>query len=144
MVYVKDEGAELEAPIAAVWKFLQSGEAHARAHRSMRNRQAKPAGENVMVATLERNWKGTWVKVTNRLTLFPPLGMAVEVLEGPFAGSRSFTVYTPRGARTGIDVYGEFTSAQIPPAQIEAEARAWLTESFDEDAPAVKAFAARK
>jgi hypothetical protein len=144
MTHVSDVGSELDAPVDVVWKFLNSGEPHARAHKSIRNRTATPAGENTVVATMERLWKGSWVKVANRLTAVPPVALVVEQLEGPFAGSKSVTIYLPRGAKTGVDVHGEFLSPSIPPAQIDQEARAWLGEAFDEDAAAIRAYAAQR
>jgi hypothetical protein len=139
MVHIRDEGSYVEGSIQTVWRYLNSGEPHAQAHRTVRNRQVKPVGDNTMIATMERNWRGTWVRVVNRLTVLPPLGTLVEVLEGPFAGSKSFTVYTPEGNRTRIDVYGEFESPTLPPAEVEKAALEWMEESFNEDAPAIKA-----
>ncbi len=140
MVHVRDEGAVLEATVDDIWRFLPSA-AHGPAHRSVRHRTTRPEGENVVIASMERLWNGAWVKVVNRLTLYPPLGYVVEALEGPFAGSRSMTVYTPQGSRTRIDVFGEFVSPDIPASELEAAARRWLEETYDEDAPALRAFA---
>src|SRR5438309_7340762 len=113
MVFIKDEGSVFDAPIDVMWKYIQSP-AHGQAHRSIRNRQTQPAGENTQLASMERNVGGTWVKVVNRLTILPPLGIAFEALEGPFAGSKFVYIYTPLGAKTGIAVYGEYASPQIP------------------------------
>jgi hypothetical protein len=141
MTHVSDVGREFDAPVDVVWKFLSSGEPHARAHKSIRNLVATPAGENTVVGTMEWFWKGSWVKVATRLTAVPPVAVIVEQLEGPFAGSKSVAIYIPRGAKTGVDVHGEFLSPQIPASQVEAEARAWLGETFDEDAMAIREYA---
>ncbi len=85
-----------------------------------------------------------WVRGRNRIARYPPLGMATEVLEGPLAGSKGMTYYTPEGNRTGVTVVGEFASSSLPPDQIEATARRGMPEAFDEDAPAIRAFAAKK
>ncbi len=138
MVHVRDEGSYVEASIQSVWRFLSSGEPHARAHRSVRNRESKNLGENVMEATMERHWRGEWVKIVNRLTVLPPLGFVQEFLAGPFAGSKLFTVYTPEGDRTRVDVYGEFISPVLPPEEVRSAALAYLEESFDEDRPAIE------
>src|SRR5438445_13491479 len=113
MVFIKDEGSVFDAPIDVMWKYIQSP-AHGQAHRSIRNRQTQPAGENTQLASMERNVGGSWVKVVNPLTILPPLGIAFEALEGPFAGSKFVYIYTPLGAKTGIAVYGEYASSQIP------------------------------
>ncbi len=144
MVHVRDEGATFEAPVDVVWQYLDSGPTHGAAHKLIRNRTAQPAGENAILATMERNWNGEWVKVVSRMTRLPPLGLVQEFLEGPFAGSKAVLVYSPQGQKTRVDVYGEFTSPTIPPNDVEKAALKWLAQSYDEDAPAVKAFAAKK
>ncbi len=144
MVHVRDEGATFDAPVDVVWEYLNSGPTHGQAHRSIRNRTTQPAGENALIATMERNWNGEWVKVVSRMTRLPPLGLVQEFLEGPFAGSKAVLVYTPQGKRTRVDVFGEFTSPTIPANQVEKAALKWLADSYDEDAPAVKAFATAK
>ncbi len=144
MVHVKDEGSHFEAPIETLWKFLQA-ETHDESHaKSTRNRHVKPLGENMVLITEEANMNGQWVKVANRITMFPPLGTVVEVLEGPMAGSKLANLYTPKGAKTQIDVYGEFTSAQIPAAQLEHAVRANLEAVFNDDTAALKEFVAKK
>ena len=138
MVHLRDEGAYFDGSIQSVWRYVNSGEAHSEAHKSTRNWTVKPVGDITNLVTMERNWKGTWVKVVNRVTVLPPLGTLMEVLEGPFAGTKAFTVYTPEGDRTRVDVYGEFISPSIPPAEVKDAALAWLTESYDEDARAIR------
>ena len=138
MVLVRDEGGYFDGSIQTVWRFLNSGDPHAAAHTSTRNRQVKPVGDITNLVSLERNWKGKWVKVVNRVTVLPPLGTMLEALEGPFAGTKAFTVYTPEGARTRVDVYGEFLSPSIPPAEVKDAAIEWLDESYREDASAIR------
>ena len=144
MVHVRDEGATFDAPVDVVWEYLNSGPTHIGAHLTIRNRTTQPSGENAVIVTMERNWNGEWVKVVSRMTRLPPLGMVQEFLEGPFAGSKAVLVYTPEGKRTRVDVYGEFTSPTIPEKDVKNAALKWLAQSYDEDAPAVKAFAAKK
>src|SRR2546427_12729908 len=143
MVFIKDEGSVFEAPIDVMWKYIQSP-AHGQAPRAIRKGQTHPAGENPQLASMERNVGGSGVKVVNRLTILPPLGIAFEALEGPFAGSKFVYIYTPLGAKTGIAVYGEYTSPQIPAGQLESGVRASLEEGFNEDAPAIRGFAAKQ
>jgi hypothetical protein len=141
MVNVRDEGSEFEGSIQTVWRYLNSPELHGPAHKSTRNRAVKPVGGEVSIVSMERNWDGKWVRVRNRLTVLPPLATVTEPEEGPFAGSKIITVYTPGdGNRTRVDVYGEFRSPVLKEAEIDAAARAWLEESFREDAPAIKTF----
>jgi hypothetical protein len=142
MVFIKDEGSDFDAPIDMVWKYIQSQE-HGRAHRSIRDRKTQPLAENTVLASMERNVGGKWVKVVNRLTMLPPLALAFEAIEGPFAGSKFVYLYTPLGRKTGIGVYGEYASPEILAAQLERAVRASLDEGFNEDAPAIRAFASK-
>jgi hypothetical protein len=139
MVHVRDEGSYFEGSVETVWRYMNSGDPHSKAHRSIRNREVKTEGAHTMLATMERNWRGNWVKVVNRLTILPPLGVVTEFLEGPFAGSKMFTVYTPEEARTRVDVYGEFVSPSLTKPEVKDAILAWLEESYNEDAPEVKA-----
>jgi len=142
MVHIKDEGSHFDAPIETVWKYLQ-GDDHGPAHRSTRNQQMKPLTETSFILSQEQNMNGQWVKTVNRITIFPPVAMSIEILEGPLAGSKMINVYTPKGNRTGIDVYGDFVSKQIPAAQLEPAVRGNLETVFNEDAPAIKSFASK-
>ncbi len=144
MVHVRDEGATFDAPVDVVWQYMNSGPTHGEAHKTVRNRTTQPAGENAMIATMERSWNGHWIKVVSRMSLLKPLGIVQEFLEGPFAGSKAVMVYSPQGKKTRVDVYGEFTSPTIPEKDVEKAALKWLAQSYDEDAPAVRAFAAKK
>jgi hypothetical protein len=143
MVHIRDEGSHFDAPIETVWKFLQADD-HGRSHRTTRNQQMKPLSETSFVLSMEQEMNGQWVKVANRITVFPPVGLSIEVLEGPMAGSKIINIYTPKGNRTGIDVYGDFTSSQIPAAQLEPAVRANLETVFNEDSVAIRAFASKK
>jgi len=143
MVHVKDEGSTFDAPLDTVWKYLQMPEDHNRTHKS-RNFRSKPLAENMMEMSWEANMGGSWVPLKTRLTALPPVGVAIEMLEGPMAGSKFFNIYTPMGARTGITVVGEFTSKMIPPAQLEASVRGFLEQVYNEDAAAIKALASKK
>jgi hypothetical protein len=144
MVHIKDEGSHFDAPIETVWAFLRSPPDHGPSHKSVRNAQMKPLSENSIEITQEQNMNGQWVKVANRITFHPPLAVFIEVLEGPMAGTKMVNVYTAKGPKTGIDVYGEFVSAKLPADQLEPAARANLETVFNEDAASIKGFSAKK
>jgi hypothetical protein len=142
MVRISDEEkSQFDAPLDVVWKYLQHPEAHGTAHQGARNRSMKPLSDTSFVVSWEQNMNGNWVKVSNKITVFPPLGMAAEALEGPLAGSRMFTVYTPRGSKTEVAVYGDMQSAMLPPAQLEPMVRTAWENAFNEDAAGIRAFA---
>jgi hypothetical protein len=138
MVHIKDEGSHFDAPIDVLWKYLQAPADHGSAHRTTRNHEMVPISETSFVLNQEENMNGEWVKTSSRITVFPPLGLTIEVLAGPLAGSKMINVYTPRGNKTGIDVYGEFASARIPADQLEHAVRANLQRVFDEDSTAIR------
>ncbi|HKN06960.1 MAG TPA: hypothetical protein VJ021_05090 [Thermoplasmata archaeon] len=143
MVHIKDEGSHFDAPIETVWKYLNADD-HGPAHKSTRNQQMKPLSETSFILTQEQNMNGQWVKTSNRITVFPPIAVSIEILEGPLAGSKMINVYTPKGNKTGIDVYGEFVSQQIPAAQLEPAVRGNLETVFSEDSAALKSFSPKK
>ncbi len=134
------EGSKFDAPLEIVWKYLQSPDAHGNAHQGSRNRAMKPLTDSSFVVSWEQNVNGNWVKVANRITVFPPLGMVAEAIEGPMTGSKMFTVYTPHGHQTEVSVYGEMQAAGVPPAQLEAMVRGAWEMAYTEDSAGIKAF----
>jgi hypothetical protein len=142
MVRINDqEGSKFDAPLDVVWKYLQSQDAHGNAHRNSRNRAMKPLSETSFVVSWEQNVNGSWVKVANKITVFPPLGMAAEAIEGPMMGSKMFTVYTPHGPKTEVTVYGDMNSSAVPAAQLEAMVRGAWEMAFNEDSAGIREFA---
>jgi len=142
MVRITDqEGSKFDAPVELVWKYLQSPEAHGGAHPNARNRAMKPINESSFVVSWEQNVNGNWVKIANRITVFPPLGMVAEALEGPMAGSKMFTVYTPHGGKTEVSVYGDMVSPVVQPAQLEGMVRAAWETAYNEDSAGIRNFA---
>jgi hypothetical protein len=144
MAHIADQGSHFDAPIDIVWKYLQSGQEHGQAHTTTRNQEMKPLSETSFILSMERNVNGRWIKESDRITVYPPVGMVIEVLEGPLAGSKMVNIYTPKGDKTAIDVYGDFTSKMVPPNQLQPTVLASLEAAFNEDAPAIRALAAKK
>ena len=48
-----------------------------------------------------------------KVTSFYPLGVAIEILEGPMTGSKFFNYYIPNKNKTGVTVVGDFQSPMI-------------------------------
>jgi len=134
------EGSKFDAPVATLWKYLQSPEAHGNAHKGSRNRAMKPLTETSFVVAWEQNMNGNWVKVANRITVFPPLGMVAEAIEGPMTGSKMFTVYTPHGEKTEVSVFGDMQAAGVPPGQLEPMVRGFWEMAYNEDNAAIRDF----
>ena len=144
MVHVKDEGSKFDAPIDVVWKYVQDAERHNATHQS-RNYSVKTLAENAMELSWEmKGQDGKWSKIKTRTTVMAPVGLAIEMLEGPMAGSKFFNIYTPSGGKTGITVVGEFASKSIPAAQLEPAVRGFLEQMYNEDSAAIKQLAASR
>lgn len=141
MVFVVDDGGVFDAPLEEVWRFVSSPEAHSGAHRH-RGTARRRLSENVGEYSWEQPFDGGTARFTMRWTAFVPLGVAYEVLEGPFAGSRFFLYYTPRGARTAVTVVGEFVSSTIPLDRLEAVVRRFFATEYEQDRDGIAAMTA--
>jgi hypothetical protein len=135
------EGSKFDAPLNVIWEYLQSPEAHGGAHKGSRNRAMKPLTDTSFVVSWEQNMNGNWVKVANRITVFPPLGMVAEAIEGPMTGSKMFTVYTPHGPKTEVAIYADMQSAVVPAGQLEPMVRGAWEMAFNEDSEGIREFA---
>jgi hypothetical protein len=144
MVHIEDMGSHFDAPIDTLWRFLQSPDDHGRSHKDRRNVRGEMDGEHAMRTSWEQDVGGQWVKVSNRVTMFPPVAMLVQSLEGPLAGSRFLFYYAPSGNKTGVGVVGDFQSPTIPAAQLQGAVLASLEAAFNDDQAALREFAARK
>ena len=139
MVYLKDEGSLFDAPIDFVWKYIFGGEAHDSAHKTTRNPKFEKVSDVTIIYSSERLLRGKWAPDRMRISMFPPVSVVSEWLEGALAGSKLTYVYSPHGDKTRIDAYGEFTSTTLTPAEVEAAAREFLENEYRDDAPAVRA-----
>ena len=135
------EGSRFDAPLDVLWKYLQDPTAHGGAHQNSRNRAMKPLTDTSFIVSWEQNMNGNWVKVANKITVFPPLGMAAEMIEGPMVGSKMFTVYTPHGHQTEVSVFGDMQASGVPAAQLEALVRMAWEMAFNEDSAGIREFA---
>jgi hypothetical protein len=141
VVYLKDEGSIFEAPIDVVWKYIFGGEGHDSAHKTTRNPKFEKVSEITILYGSERFLRGKWAPDRMRISMFPPISVVTEWLDGVLAGSKFVYVYSPHGDKTRIDVYGEFTSKTLSPQEVEEAAREFLDSEFRDDAPAVRAMA---
>jgi hypothetical protein len=131
MVFIHDEGSEFHATLDKVWKLNMSEGEHS--HPSLRNSRSEMEGEHPILRYETQMPDGSWAKNKVRLTLLPPVGIAFETLEGPMAGSKSFQYYTPKGAKTGVTVVGEWVSPGAPEAVIRGAVLKFLETVFNED-----------
>jgi hypothetical protein len=140
MVFISDSGSAFDAPLEVVWKYLQSAADHGPSHKGRRNVQQKALGNDTIERTWEQDINGEWVRMGNRITTYAPVGYAVESIDGPWAGSKWITYYTPKGERTEVAVVGEWVSKSVPADQIRTAVMANLERFFEEDTAGLRAF----
>ncbi len=141
MVFVRDAGSVFDAPLDVVWAFVGSGDAHSRAHGHAEwSRELVPGNAGTYRWT--QPWDGAPTRFSMHWVSYHPLGVAYSVLEGPFAGSRFFLYYTPRGRQTEVAVVGEFVSPTIPADRIESDVLRFFEVEFDQDRAAIERGAA--
>jgi len=138
MVFVKDEGSVFDAPIEFVWKYLTGAEEHDSAHKTTRNSKFAKYSDITFLYGSERLLGGKWAADQLRISIFPPVSVVTEWIEGVLEGSKLVYVYSPEGERTRIDVYGEFTSTSLVAKDVEAAAREFLDTEFAADAPIIR------
>ncbi|HXW67340.1 MAG TPA: hypothetical protein VEL82_05650 [Thermoplasmata archaeon] len=138
MVYVKDEGSLFDAPIDFVWKYIFGGADHDSAHTTTRSPTFGKVSEITFTYGSERHLRGVWAPDKLRISMFPPVAVATEWLEGVLADSKLVYVYSPAGDQTRIDVYGDFRSKTLPASEVEAAAREFLETEFRDDASAIR------
>jgi hypothetical protein len=137
MVFVRDEGSVFEVPLDDVWKFVSSGDRHSEAHVH-RDVAREVLGERSGKYSWEQTFDGAPTRFSMVWTSFHPLGVAYEVVEGPFEGSRFFLYYLPMGPRTGVGVVGEFVSPTLPESEIPAAVDRFFSKEFDQDHAALR------
>jgi len=137
-MFLWDEGSEFAAPLESVWEFVSSGDRHAAAHqhRGVRRQQRS---STLGTYSWRQPFRGKPERFTMRWRSFHPVGIAYEVLEGPFAGSKFFLIYEPRGATTAVSVVGEFEAATIPAQELAGAVDEFFSLEFEQDRAALEA-----
>ncbi len=118
MVFIEDREGIFDASIDKVWRLAQ---AHAtegsKIHPGTRNIVTEMLSENTFVNTWEQEMKGQVIRIKTKGTIFYPLGIAFEIIEGPFAGSKYFIYYIPReDGKTNVVAAGDFRSSFADPS----------------------------
>jgi len=133
MVYIVDEGSELDMTLEKLWEYLPS-----ESHKHSAKVISREVQGNVLTLTSEREVDGKAVRSKLRMTMYPPLGVAQEHLEGPTAGSKVFTFYTRKGNKTSITVVGEYKMAGASDEAAKKAVMQMLERSFNEDLATIK------
>jgi hypothetical protein len=86
-------------------------------HPNTRNNKSEILNETTFINSWEQvdDANGQNIKMKIRGTMYYPLGIAFEILEGPFVDSKYFVCYIPiDNNKTGVTVVGDFKSNLIP------------------------------
>ncbi len=139
MVHIVDEGSHFEIPIDKVWKLIEAHNTDGPAiHPDMKNMKGTAVDERTSHLDFDSDAGGQTVHTKLRITAFPPVGQALEVVEGPMKGSVMFNYYIPKGNRTAVTVVGEFKSHMMPDDQLKQAAWQFLEHEFNADTEYVK------
>lgn len=142
VTYVEDRGAVYDAPLEVVWDFMEDDTFHPKAHSAeVRNFEEKALSEFTTLLSYERRNGRRWEKKVCRMTTIRPVARIQEDLDGPYAGSKTVFLYTPRGERTVVDVFGYVKSAELTPLEIKRERKKTWANAYSEDLPYFRRFA---
>ena len=148
MVFIEDSGTVFDAQLDMVWKL---GEAHIkegnRIHPNTRNNKSEILNENTFINSWEQvdDANGQNIRMKIRGTMYYPLGIAFEILEGPFVDSKYFVYYIPiDNYKTGVTVVGDFKSNIIPEDKIKPIVLGFSERVFNEDVAYLKTMIQKK
>jgi len=136
-LYIEDRGAVYAAPLDVVWDFWARDEKfHPKAHRGeVRNFVDQKLSEVTTLISYEKREGTEWRKLSCRMTIIPPAVRVQEDLDGPYAGSTTVFLYTPKGSKTIVDVLTFRRSSEMTPKQIESDTRRMFANAYREDLP---------
>ncbi len=145
MVFVEDidENSYFEATLESVWKLAKAHISDgSKIHPNTKNNRTEVINGTTFINSWTQNIAtgngSSTMEVPFKVkgTMFHPLGMAFEILEGPFAGSKFFTYYAPvmGGSRTRVNVVGDFKSTIVTDDEkLKAAVMDFLQVLFCED-----------
>jgi hypothetical protein len=147
MVFIEDREGVFDAPIDKVWKFAQLHFTDSpKIHPHIKDVITDMSTDN---NTFNINWNneidGQYVKIKINGTIFYPVGVAYEMIEGPFSGSTYFIYYMPRkDNKTNVVLAGEFRSPSIDltvdgnDERLRSMVLSTLEKAFEEDCKYLK------
>jgi hypothetical protein len=138
MTFIQDSGSVFEAPLEMVWKLAEDHvEQGNKIHPNTRNNKTEIIDETSFINSWEQDDENSQtIRMKVKGTTYYPLGIAFEILEGPFADSKYFVYYfllDNDNSKTGVTVVGDFKSNVIPEEQIKLTVLSFLEKVFSED-----------
>ena len=138
MVYVKDDGV-FDEPLDKIWKYIQDPEDHV--HQAILSQKVLEQKGNTMKLRVETlNARGSKEEQIWKMTMDPPFGHELEVLEGSTRGTKQTHVYVPMGNKTKVIVVGDYKMPGADDETIRKGALENLARVFDEDSRQLHAF----
>jgi hypothetical protein len=134
MVFIEDREGVFDASIDKVWKLVQAHLKEAsKIHPSAKNVVTEMLDDNTFVNSWYEEINGHSIPIKAKGTMFYPLAVAFEMMEGPFAGSTYIVYYIPRpDNKTGVALVGEFRSSSIDPTVGDEERlRSMVLSTFE-------------
>lgn len=142
VAFVEDRGAVYDAPLEVVWDFMNDEVFHPKAHTGdVRNFTDKSLSEVSTLISYEKREGNRWVKKVCRMTTIRPAVRIQEDLAGPYAGSTTVFLYTSRGSRTVVDVFGYGPTSGMTPAEFRRGRKKMWANAYSEDLPYFRRFA---
>ena len=105
-------------------------------NKFLRNNKTEILNETTFINSWEQvdDANSQNIRMKIRGTMYYPLGITFEILEGPFADSKYFVYYIPTdNNKTGVTVVGDFKSNIIPEEQIKPIVLDFSERVFNED-----------
>jgi hypothetical protein len=115
MVYIEDRDGIFDAPLDKVWELVKAHTTEGSLiHPSAKNVVTTLLNENTFINSWSEEINAQSIQIKMKGTVFYPLGIAFEMIEGPFAGSTYFIYYLPMDDnKTKVVIAGEFRSVSI-------------------------------
>ncbi len=94
MVFIEDREGVFNASIDKVWKLVRAHVADSgKIHPRFKNIVTDMECQNVFICSWEEDINGQTRKMKEKGTIFYPLGVAYEFMDGTFTGSKYFVYY---------------------------------------------------
>jgi hypothetical protein len=141
MVKVRDDGV-FDAPIEKIWRYLGDDSPGVHNHQAiLGSKTVENRGSEIVQEWEMRNPDGkTTRKETWRMVMNPPKGFEMESLAGASKGTKYSNRYSAMGAKTRVEVEGEFHFQGMDDASTRKAALGFLAQVFDEDNAALKKY----
>jgi hypothetical protein len=145
MVFIEDREGVFDTSIDNVWKLMQEHIIDgAKIHPRFKNIKTDIESENVFICSWEEDINGQTRKMKEKGTIFYPLGVAYEFIDGPFIGSKYFVYYVPQeNNKTKVIMAGDFKLRSQPNISNNEEDQRYIVLSafekvFNEDCTYLK------